>query len=122
MLVVEDEAAVREALVALLAQHGHVALGVADAETAFATLRREPVDAVVTDLALPGHSGLEVARAAKRIQPGTAVILVSSWPGRLEPDVLRESGVDRVLDKPVAGPELADALSAVLAHRREMPA
>jgi signal transduction histidine kinase len=122
VLVVEDEAAVRDALVAILAQHGHVALGVADAEAAFATLRREPVDAVVTDLALPGHSGLELAQAAKRIQPGTAVILVSARPGRLEPDALRQSGVDRVLEKPVGGPQLADALSAVLGHRREMPA
>jgi signal transduction histidine kinase len=122
VLVVEDEPAVREALVALLAQHGHVALGVADAEAAFTALRREAVDAVVTDLALSGQSGLDVARTAKRIQPATAVILISAWPGRLEPEVLREAGVDRVLDKPVGGPQLADALSALLARRRETPA
>ncbi len=122
VLVVEDEPAVRDGLVALLVQHGHVAVGVADAEAAFATLRREAVDAIVTDLALPGRSGLDVARVAKRIQPGTAVILVSAWPGRLEPEVLRESGVDRVLDKPVDGPQLAGALNTLLARRRETPA
>lgn len=119
VLVIEDQTAVREALVALLEQHGHVALGVADADAGLAVVQREVPDVVITDLALPATSGVDVARAVKRIRPGTPVILVTAWPGRLDAAAVRESGVDRVIEKPVGGAQLLAALAAVLARRRE---
>lgn len=122
VLVVEDEGPVREALVQVVAQLGHVALTAADAAEALDAVRREPVDVVVTDLALPSGSGLEVARRVRRLRPGTAVILVTAWPGRVDPARLEESGVDAVIEKPVGLPELRLALAAALARRGTRPA
>jgi signal transduction histidine kinase/ActR/RegA family two-component response regulator len=118
ILVVEDEAAVREALVEALARHGHVALAASDGEEALALLEREPFEAAVVDLALAGRSGLEVAQAAKRRRPGTPVIVVTAWPGRLHAAAVRASGVDQVLEKPVAAAQVLESLERLLAARR----
>jgi CheY-like chemotaxis protein len=118
VLVVEDEAAVREALVEALTRHGHVALGAADGEEALALLQREPFEAAVVDLALAGRSGLEVAQAAKRLRPGTPVIVVTAWPGRLHAAAVRASGVDHVLEKPVAAAQVLESLERLLAAGR----
>jgi len=118
ILVVEDEGPVREALVALLTQQGHVVLAAADGREGIAVAQREPLDLVFTDLAVPEASGLEVGRALKRIRPGTPVVLITAWPGRLDPATLEEAGIDRVIEKPVGAPEVLAALEATLAVRR----
>jgi len=82
-----------------------------DVGDAVALLGREPVDLVVTDLVLPGGSGLEVARTVKRAQPATPVILVTGWPGRVAPETLETHGIDAVVEKPVG----LDTLRATVA-------
>jgi CheY-like chemotaxis protein len=111
ILVVEDERSVREALSQGLEREGYVVCAVGDVGDAVAHLGREPVDIVVTDLVLPGGSGLEVARAAKRDQPGAPVVLVTGWPGRVDPQTLESHGIDAVVEKPVG----LDTLRATIA-------
>ena len=65
----------------------------------------------MTDLVLRGGSGLEVARTAKRLQPGIPVILVTAWPGRVAPETLETHGIDAVVEKPVG----LDTLRATVA-------
>jgi CheY-like chemotaxis protein len=111
ILVVEDERPVRETLVQGLAGHGHTVSAAHDMSEAVTLLGREAVDVVVTDLVLPGGSGLEIARTAKRTRPGTAVILVTGWPGRIDAETLKGHGVDAIVEKPVG----LDALRAAVA-------
>jgi CheY-like chemotaxis protein len=111
ILVVEDERPVRETLVQGLAGHGHVVSAAHDMHEAVTLLGREAVDVVVTDLVLPGGSGLEIARTVKRTRPGTAVILVTGWPGRVDAETLKNHGVDAIVEKPVG----LDVLRATVA-------
>lgn len=120
VLVVEGERAVREALAALLGREGHVVLMAGDGPEGFAAIEREPVDVVFTSLTVPGTSGLELAAQVKRLRPGTPVILLTAWPGRLEETVVRDSGVDRVLEKPAGAGEVLAALDQALAMRRTL--
>ncbi|MBI2468827.1 MAG: response regulator, partial [Candidatus Rokubacteria bacterium] len=99
-------------------QQGHVVLAAADGREGIAVAQREPLDLVFTDLAVPEASGLEVGRALKRIRPGTPVVLITAWPGRLDPATLEEAGIDRVIEKPVGAPEVLAVLEATLAARR----
>jgi CheY-like chemotaxis protein len=101
VLVVDDEQAVRETLVQGLTRDGYVVHATGDVGDAVALLGREPVDLVVTDLVLPGGSGLEVARTVKRAHPGTPVILITGWPGRVDPETLESHGIDAIVEKPV---------------------
>jgi CheY-like chemotaxis protein len=122
VLVIEDEAAVREALVGLLQQRGYRALAAVDGSEALAIVQREPVDIVFTDLAVAAVSGFDVARAVKRLRPGTPVVLITGWPGRLDRAEVEASGIDRVIEKPVGAPEVFAALESALGARRGKPA
>jgi CheY-like chemotaxis protein len=116
ILVVEDESHVRETLVQGLGRSGHTVLAAGSADDAVLLFGREAVDVVVTDLVLPGGSGLELARTVKRARPGTPVVLVTGWPGQLDPQTLESYGIDAVVEKPV-GLEALRATVATLAER-----
>jgi two-component system response regulator AtoC len=66
-------------------------------------------EVVLADLALPGRSGLAVARSVKRASPRTRVVLITGWGHLLDPERLREHGVDLMLVKPFR-PERAIAV------------
>ena len=55
---------------------------------------------MLADLALPERSGLAVARSVKRASPRTRVVLITGWAHLLDPERLREHGVDLMLVKP----------------------
>jgi CheY-like chemotaxis protein len=116
ILVVEDERPVRETLTQGLAGEGYVVRAAGDVGDAVALLARESFDVVVTDLVLPGGSGLEVARTVKRARPGTLVILVSGWPGRVDAQTLESHGIDALVEKPV-GLDTLRATVATLVER-----
>lgn len=121
ILVVDDEKAVREALVEGLARAGYMVHATGDVGDAVAVLGREPVDLVVTDLVLPGGSGLEIARAVKRAHPGIPVILVTGWPGRIDPQTLEGQGIDAILEKPVGLDKLRATVAMLIERASARP-
>jgi CheY-like chemotaxis protein len=121
ILVVEDEKPVRDSVVEVLELQGYSVLAATSGPEAAALLRREPVDAVVADFALPSGSGLEVGRVAKEIRPGTPVVLVTGWPGRIDGETLERHGIDAVVEKPVGLETLCATLAALLGRAARRP-
>jgi two-component system nitrogen regulation response regulator GlnG len=105
---------VRETLGQGLERDGHRVHATGDVGEAVAFLQREPVDLVVTDLVLPGGSGLEIARAAKRAHPGIPVIMVTGWPGRVDPHTLADHAIDAIVEKPVGLDTLRSTVASLL--------
>ena len=70
LLLVEDQPEVRETSRQLLELLGCEVQDVASAEAAEAALQRARFDVLLTDITLPGRSGLELARAAGALDPG----------------------------------------------------
>jgi signal transduction histidine kinase/DNA-binding response OmpR family regulator len=81
VLLVEDDAFIRETLAELLGASGHVVLQAFDAPSALAALAAHPVDVLVTDVGLPKVSGIELAREALARRPRLAVIFATGDPG-----------------------------------------
>ena len=54
----------------------------------------------MTDLAMPGMSGWQVAQAVKAARPQVPVVLVTGWGVEVQPDEMQTHGVDRVMTKP----------------------
>jgi CheY-like chemotaxis protein/anti-sigma regulatory factor (Ser/Thr protein kinase) len=118
VLVVEDEEHLRQALIAALEAAGHAVDGAATGLDGLARVRERQYDAVITDLSMPGCSGLDLTHGVKTLRPGTPVILMTGW-GDLGPrERLRDRGVDRVLVKPFAMEHVLRALADVLARGR----
>ena len=78
ILVVEDEAKMRRLLELQLGEEGFVVHSAADAEAGLQLLVREKPDLVVTDLRLPGMSGLEFLQAVKRVNAALPVVMMTA--------------------------------------------
>jgi CheY-like chemotaxis protein len=79
ILLVEDSDAVSCITVEYLQELGHQAVAVPDAEMALARLKIESFDAVMTDIRLPGMSGIELARLLVKDYPTVPVVIASGY-------------------------------------------
>ncbi len=79
VLVVEDEIHALEALAELLDGLGYEVTACANGEVALAALGRQRFDVLLTDVVMPGISGLELAEMARRADPDLAVVLMSGY-------------------------------------------
>ena|SRR6266536_1019802 len=79
ILIIEDEAKMRRLLELNLGDDGFKTLSAGDAEAGLKLLASEPVDLVLTDLKLPGMSGLELLQAAKQQNPALPVVVMTAF-------------------------------------------
>ena len=119
-VVAEDEALLREALVALLARRlAGAGRSSPNARTAAARWRRSPStqpDVAFLDIRMPGLTGLEVAAAAVEASPRTQVVFVTAYD-QYAIDAFERGAVDYLL-KPIAPERLAaDRAAPAGAHR-----
>jgi DNA-binding response OmpR family regulator len=83
LLVVDDDAAVRESLEELLRHQGYRVLTAVDGEDGLRTVREQRPDLIVLDVGLPGMDGFRVATLIKR-DPVLSQIPIILYSGRLE--------------------------------------
>ncbi len=79
ILLVDDDAALRRIIEFKLKQRGYHVTAVGDGEQALAKLREARFDLVLSDMKMPGLSGLDLLSRAKRIQPHLEVILMTAY-------------------------------------------
>lgn len=118
VLVIEDEEHIRRVLVSVLVAAGHAVDTAKDGLEGLNRFRSGSYDVVITDLSMPERSGLEVTRAVKQVAPGIPVILITGWGDFLDPDRIRESGVDLTLFKPFRNEQVLSVLADALRLRR----
>ncbi|MFN2257699.1 MAG: response regulator, partial [Desulfuromonadaceae bacterium] len=75
ILVVDDEAVIREALRRILESDGHKATCVSSGHAALEKVQEESFNLVITDLKMPGMNGIEVLRSIKILQPKVPIII-----------------------------------------------
>ena len=117
VLLAEDQAMVRGALSALLRMEADIDLlaAAADGESAWRELQRLQPDVLVTDIEMPGLSGLELAQRIQRQQLATKVIIVTTFARAGFLRRALESGVCGYLLKDAPAEHLAEAIRKV--HR-----
>jgi DNA-binding NtrC family response regulator len=79
VLIVEDEEYIRENLCEILSIHGYEAIAFPDGEQGVKAVEKGDYDIVLTDLRLPGMSGIEVIREVKKASPHTACIILTGY-------------------------------------------
>ncbi len=79
ILIVEDDASMREVLVFFLSNEGYEVQAIDTGEEALELLRQEDFDLVMTDLKLGGISGIEVLDGVKRISKTIEVIIITAY-------------------------------------------
>lgn len=117
ILFIDNEAAVRDAFSRLLALYGHRVTTAESGDKGIAAFKAGTFDVVFTDLGMPGMSGWDVAREIKKINPAALVVLVTGWPIELDPQKSKETGVDRVVTKPIDMPTVLGLIDDAIALR-----
>jgi len=114
VLIVDDEPAIRESLERALALEGYAVELAANGELALERLAREPVDATVLDLAMPGIDGLEVCRRMRTSGDRSPVLMLTARDAISDRVDGLDAGADDYLVKPFALAELKARLRALL--------
>jgi two-component system sensor histidine kinase KdpD len=117
VLVVDDDAAMRETVVEILAAAGIPADGVGSAADAQARLQRDRPGVVLVDHRLPDATGLELGATLKATDPDATVVLVTGYAS-LENAIAAVGELDGFLTKPVPPPDLLRVVGAGLDRAR----
>jgi DNA-binding NtrC family response regulator len=121
VLVVDDECAIADSLSEILNRSGHSAVAAYDASSALEIALLKPPEVLITDVVLPGMSGIELAIAMRRIYPDCKIILFS---GNAATTAMLESATRAghnfvLLNKPVHPSEMLSRVSDCVQSRRQ---
>ena len=118
IVVVDDDATMREALRETLAGEGYAVLAVDNAIHAIAELEKQEADLVLADLTLPRVSGLELLDSIRRQWPGLEVIVITGQ-GSIETAVdAIKRGAYHYVTKPFTPDEIIHLVGQALERRR----
>jgi DNA-binding NtrC family response regulator len=120
ILIIDDEAAIRDSLEVLLTLEGYNVKMASDGDQGLRILELDTFDLILLDLALPGRSGLELLPLIKERQPETPVIMITAY-GTVDNVVEAiRAGAENFVQKPWDNEKLlADIRSAVGRRRAE---
>ena len=111
VLVVDDEEDARELMATILRHHGAVVSVAADVPSALHAFEASPPDVVLSDIALPGRSGLDLARDLRgRAQLDATLVAVSGFAAPDQIDRALTAGFDIHMAKPVDPTELVEVV------------
>jgi CheY-like chemotaxis protein len=115
LLIVEDDADVRDAMAAALRDHGHEVVALADAAEALQLLSEARLpSAVILDLGLPGMSGLELLERVDEIPDASKIRIVVVTGLDVTAEELAFASVHAVLNKPVPVERLLAVLGEIV--------
>lgn len=106
VLLVDDEEGIRRTTPILLGQDGHQVRTARDVPEALEALQEEDWDVILTDIVMPGPSGIDLLAEAHRLRPHATVVLLTGQPSiETATEALRQGAHD-YLPKPVRGETL----------------
>ncbi len=116
ILFLDDEQSLAQIGASLLTAIGYAAEGHTTSIEALATVLSRPgaFDLIITDLKMPGMTGVDLAQQLQNIHPGLPVILVTGHSTGLTPERLHKLGIRELLLKPYTFQALGLAVNRVL--------
>jgi len=117
LLIADDDPGLRESLERTLTREGFRVILASDGRGALERLQGGGIDLVVTDLKMPGLTGIEVLRAAKAIAPDVDVILLTAFGTVEEAVKAMKDGAYDFLTKPFRREQLLKLISKALERR-----
>jgi len=116
ILVVDDESAIADTLTEILSRSGYAAMAAYDGTDALETALLTPPELLITDVVLPGMSGIELAITVKRVFPDCRILLFSGQAaaGDLTANARNHGHHFTLLNKPIHPRDLLSQVQATL--------
>src|SRR4030067_2719114 len=118
ILIVDDEESQRQASPGCLKKLGYEILASPDSESAFKIIEGAPVDIVISDMRMPGLSGLELLTKARAPVPDITFILMTAFGSVNGAVEAMRQGASNYLTKPINLDELELSIAKALENRR----
>jgi DNA-binding NtrC family response regulator len=115
ILVVDDDDPVRVMLARLLRTQGYEVHQAANAREARKAIEASRPDLVISDIVMPGESGIELRRAIAQHWPGLPVILISGYSAEGPAEFAARTANTTFVQKPFAADQLLSLVEQVLA-------
>jgi DNA-binding response OmpR family regulator len=123
VMVVDDESSIADTLSEILSRSGYAAVTAYDGDTALQTALLMPPEMLITDVVLPGMSGIDLAITVKRIFPDCKIVLFSGQASTA--DLLAAANRDGhqflLLNKPIHPADLLVRIADGLKRRNPQP-
>ena len=120
ILIVEDEAVMREGVRDWLIEDGYDVECVETGEEALQRMKEEEFGVIVLDLRLPGIDGLEVYEQAKDLRPETQGIMITAYPSKETREKARRLGLLNYLTKPFKVEDLEKTIKGALGEAQKV--
>ena len=117
--IIDDEAAVREAMQDLVSSFGFIAFSFESAEDFLRSPQADETYCVISDVQMPGMKGYEIQRQIAARGRRVPIILITAFPEKCSRECVEAAGVLAVLEKPVDGKTLVALLRDALASSGE---
>lgn len=117
LLAVDDQSVILDLISAMGRSLGYKVATADSGEAGLRLAQLESFDIILTDLTLPGISGLDFARRLRQQGNPVPIILVTGWEASLEPSELAAAGISEVLYKPFRMEQLTDVVQSVATGR-----
>lgn len=122
ILLVEDDAAIRQGLVDTLESENYRVSAAANGALGLDILKREPVDLVILDIMMPEKSGYDVCRELRHFDTGTPVLMLTAKSEEIDKVLGLELGADDYMTKPFGVRELLARVHALLRRSQQTAA
>jgi len=117
ILIIDDEAQIRDMLHQMLTREGYQVVNAPDGKVGMKLCREQPVDLIITDIIMPEKDGIEMILELRHDFPNLKIIAISGG-GRLGPDgyleMAQKLGAHRTFFKPFNRREILDAVEELL--------
>jgi DNA-binding NtrC family response regulator len=120
ILIIEDDDEMRSLLKDFLEEEGYEADSVEKATYAFTKLMTGFFDLIITDIRMPGYSGLEILPELKRLQPGIPIVVITAFGSE---EVYRKAlsrGAHAYLEKPIHFNKLKGLIEKIISAKENM--
>lgn len=101
ILVVDDEASVRDLFQSFFTEMGYEVLSAEGGQEALVILKLHDIDVIFIDLKLFGMNGIELCRQIRKTKPVSMIYAMTGWSALFEIDECREAGFDDYFEKPL---------------------
>ena len=118
VLIIDDEAAIRDSLETLLVMEGFQVTMAVDGASGLEQLAQREFDLVLLDLALPGESGMELLPRILEMQPGMPVIMITAFGTVSNVVEAIRAGAENFVQKPWDNEKLLADIRAAVARKR----
>ncbi len=117
ILIIEDDEEMRSLLEDYLEEEGFEINSVGNGSEAFRILVREIFDVVITDIRMPGLTGLEIIPGVRKLQPETSIIVITAIGSEEVHQKAIQRGADSYLEKPLRFQELGRMIHELLSSK-----